>query len=262
MQPFVTCYFEKAKPKSQRVLEAFAAGARVHGQHARLVHTGVPELAGDGPVAFYGVRPPWRHLWRQATAEGRQRFYLDNSFLDAGRETHFRVGVNALQSWSEKPSDGKRLAALGVKVQPWRKDGRHIVVCRQSDEFISTFGRWPGDSALAWQQDVLDALNRHTDRPIVVRVKSEERPLVADLTDAWLLVTHSSAAAVEALIAGVPVIVTDAKCAAWRFSSTFKRPRMDDGREEWAARLADSQWTLNELRAGLAWRAIHEEQAA
>ena len=140
MSPSVTCYTQPSKPKSQRVCEAFAAG--VPGG-ARIEPVTRAALA-DGDVAFYGVRPAWVHLWRQAQTEGRRWYYLDNSWFDAGRERFFRVGLNATQCWSQGPSDGTRLAALGV-VPQWRdRRGRRVLVCRQSDEFLRCVAGWQG----------------------------------------------------------------------------------------------------------------------
>ena len=261
MSPSVTCYAQRSKPKSQRVLEAFAAGAG-----GRVVETSAQRLEA-GAAAFYGVRPAWRHLWDEARADGRDWFYLDNAWFDAGRERFFRVGVNALQSWSQEPSDGRRLRELGVKVRDRDPDvGEHIVVCRQSDEFMRCAAGWQG-GMLGWQEDVLNELKRHTDRLIVVRQKGADKPLEHDLHRAHCLVTHSSAAAVEALISGVPVIVTDHECAAARFGMKFEqleRGRALDPDEiaAWAARLADSQWTLDELRSGAAWKAIRGRRCA
>jgi hypothetical protein len=150
-----------------------------------------------------------------------------------------------MQTWSLKPSNGKRLAKLGVRVRPWRKNGKHIVVCPQSDEFMRMVD-WPN-----WRGDMLKDLRKRTDRPLVIRTKKSP-PLALDLKNAWLLVTHSSTAAIEALVAGIPVIVTDCRCAAARFTSKMvEAPAMLDGREDLAERLADSQWTLAEMRAGV-----------
>jgi hypothetical protein len=245
----ITCYAQPEKIKSQRVLEAFAAGCG-----GRMSSTWAARLEA-GAAAFYGVRPGWMHLWDQAKSEGREFWYLDNSWFDTSRERYFRVGRNALQTWSRAQSDGKRLKALGVRVKPWRTDGRHIVVAAQSLEFMRTLAGQP-----QWPSDVMRAIEQRTDRQILVRAKGCARPLAADLSGAWLLVAHSSAAAVEGLLAGVPVITTDPDCAMSRFSSRFEEiecPRTPDGREEWAAQLADSQWTLGEFRSGEAWRAIN-----
>lgn len=209
-----------------------------------------------GDVAFYGVRPPWLRLWQQAIREDRRRYYVDNAYFDRGRETYFRVGVNALQSWSKRASDGKRLAKLGVRIQPWRTGGERIYVCPQSVEFMTTHFNRPD-----WIDETFAQLEQRTQRQAVLRLKRDGVPFWEILKDAWLVVAHSSSAAIEALLAGIPVIVTDPDCAAAEFGSTIdeiESPRCPDGREEWAARLADSQWTLDEFRSGAALKAITE----
>lgn len=232
------------------MLEAFAAGCG-----GVLASTTEPRLQ-PGAAAFYGVRPAWRGLWEQAKREGRWWYYLDNAWFDVARERYFRIGVNTLQSWAADGSSS-RLHALGVKIAehpPWN-GGAHVVLCRQSDEFMRCVAGYAG-GAEAWQQDMLAGLKAHTDRPVVIRGKHTTRPLAQDLAGARCLVTHSSAAAIEAVLAGVMVIVTDENSAAAGFSRCFRQ--IDDGFcghpgvHEWAARLAASQWTLDELRAGAA----------
>ncbi len=207
------------------------------------------------------MRPAWSHLWQQARDEGRRWYYLDNAWFDVARERYFRVGVDAMQTYARRPSDGSRLRALGITVVERRaKGGRHIVVCGQSAEFMACNARWPGGLD-GWHRCVAEQIRRHTDRPIVVRSKWMGRPLQADLADAWLLVTHASAVAVEALIAGVPVIVTDPQCAAAGFGVSFEDIELAGPPQNvrpWAEQLADSQWTLDELTAGAAWGQLHE----
>lgn len=249
----ITCYAQPEKKKSQQVLEAFARGCG-----GRMARTDAAALA-PGDAAFYGVRPGWMHLLQQAQREGRAWIWIDNSWFDASREAYFRIGRNAVQQWQHGPADGHRLRALGLRVRPWQRGGRHIVICRQSDEFLASVAGRP-----RWLAEVETELARHSDRPRIVRSKRCARPLAADLQSAWLLVTHSSAAAIEALVAGVPVIVTDPHCAAACFSSEFREaeaPLRLDGREHWAAQLADSQWTLAELASGKAWRDVCKQQA-
>jgi len=90
-------------------------------------------------------------------------------------------------------------------------------------------------------------------------------PLAMDLIDCWAVVAHSSNVAVDALLLGVPVFVTD-RCGARRCADTdlshIESPRMPDDREEWAATLAAQQWTLEEMRSGLAWRMLQEQRHA
>lgn len=249
MSRSVTCYIQPGKAKSARVLEAFAAGSG-----AKLSTTDAPKLETDVAV-FYGVRPGWAHLWEASKAEGRDYYYIDNAYFDVSRETSFRITRNALQCdglagcWSGKGE--ARFKALNLTVAPWQA-GKHVVVCPQSDEFLSVVG-YKGN----WLTDALAVLKQHTDRTLVVRRKGERRPLVHDLKGAHALVTHMSCAAVEALLAGVPVFCTGRSAARWLGHgdlTQIEHPVYPERREEWAAVLSENQWTLDEIRRGDAWR--------
>jgi hypothetical protein len=238
----VRCYPQPGKAKSRLVLEALAAGT---------------PPGADGVPAFFGV-VGIEGVWQEARSRG-EYLYLDNAFLDSCRGTHFRVGVNALQTVAKQPNWDRR-AQLKLGIEPWRRDGRHIVVAAQSAHFMEHVAGWPG-GVTAWQLHVLESLNQHTDRPIIVRHWSRDKgerakTLRQDLDGAWALVTHMSAAATEAVLAGIPVFTTGA-CAAREMGLSelekIENPRRPDGRQEWAARLAASQWTLEELAAG-DWR--------
>lgn len=239
MASVVRCLPQKGKSKARKVCEAFAVGAG--GQ----VVEPYPATLPPGPVMFYGVRPAWQHLHRQAVSEGRAWYLADNGFF--GREVYFRIAKNAVQA-AQCPPDHERLAVHGIEIQPWRQDGRHIVVALQSDEFMETVAGWTGDLA-AWARE-------RTDRPIRIRRKYDETPLADDLRGAWALVTWSSNAAVEAICAGIPAIALGESVAPE--GQDIEAPPMEFDRVAWAARLAASQWTLKEMRQGLAWRALRE----
>lgn len=247
----VTCYAEIGKAKSVRLIEAFAAGCG-----GRVFDVNVPALE-PGPVAFYGVRASFARLVDQARSDGRDWYLIDNSYFDCVRERQFRITRNAMQCdglnacWSGEGH--ARLRALGVTIQPWTTDGKHIVVCPQSNEYMELVG-WQGD----WLTQTVAALRQHTSREIRVRAKKEPRPLSEDLRGAWALVTHASAAAVEALLAGVPVFCTGRCAARWMGTcdlSLIEEP-VRPAREEWAAVLAENQWTEAEMRDGTAWKSL------
>lgn len=186
-----------------------------------------------GAAAFYGVRPGWLHLWEQAKREGRDVYYLDNSFFDVTRERQFRVAKNRIQHDGRGESDGKRLAALGVTIKPWRGGGDYALVCAQSDEFMRT---------VAGDPDWLKRTTAELRMPFRVRHKGTKRPFAEDLAQARCVVTYSSAAAVQALLEGVPAVCSE-QCAAHRVGD----------RQKWASVLADNQWTLSEMAHGNAW---------
>lgn len=251
----IYAYPQPGKLKSRAILVDFMLGAGGY------VADPARGLRRDGSgSAFYGtvgIEP----LFRQAQAAG-DWFYIDNAYLDVARGRYFRISRNAYQV-ARRDADRARLAELDVQVRPWRSSGRHILIVEQSNYFLSELAKRP-----SWLLETLVELRRHTDRPLRIRPWYQDkleaaRTLAVDLVDAWALVTHSSAAANQAILAGIPVFVSGQCVAAElgnRDLAQIEAPVMpDDCREEWAARLAASQWRLDEMRAGIAWRALKEE---
>jgi hypothetical protein len=198
---------------------------------------------------------------KQARAEGRTWWYMDNGYFRPGHfHGYYRVTRNALQHDGTGNASSERWERHGLDIQPWRK-GRHVLVCPPSQKFGALFGF----NAVAWLQTTLNTLRRHTDRPIRVRMKKGNPvSLAEDLKDCHAVVAHSSNAAVEALLAGVPVFCT-APCAAYRMGradlSKIEMPVYPEDREPWAWNLADHQFTLEEMRSGLCWEMLQEELA-
>ena len=173
---------------------------------------------------------------------------MDNGFFH--RTNYFRVAVNRIQAAQCRPNY-ERLNRFGVFAHPWRGEGRTTVVALQSDEFMASFAggldleRWVRERWPRWAGD------------LVIRRKGCERPLAHDLRVAARVVTWSSNAAVEAVLYGVPVVTLGESVAA-----PFARDReLWPDRYDWASRLAASQWSLPEFRAGLAWRSLSEVDA-
>jgi hypothetical protein len=238
-------------------MRAFAAGCG-----GRVASVLEPRLL-DGDCAFYGVRPPWLQLWEQAKRERRSWWYVDNSYFDVSRERSFRVVKNGIQCdgnnavWNDEGP--KRFKALGIEIRDWQRAGSHVVVCPQSAEFLSVVAGFKGD----WTDQAVEVLRQHTDRELRVRRKGTARPLQDDLEGAWALVTHMSAAACEALIAGVPVFCTGQSAAQWMGSSDLsmiETPYYPERRQEWAEVLAANQWSVEEMRSGECWRAFEEQR--
>ena len=75
--------------------------------------------------------------------------------------------------------------------------------------------------------------------------------LAEDLARSHLVVTHSSAAAVEALLAGVAVRVSPMSPCYGIMS------RQQELRQGMFNVLADNQWTLDEIRNGTAWKTLN-----
>lgn len=240
------------KKKSADICAAFIEGAGEAGRQC------------DAAV-FYGVTAGNIDRWHAARQSAAGFYYIDNSYFDVSRATHLRVTRNRLQhrvNIVDNPAMG-RLANLGLPFKPWRDRGDgHVVVCPQSPEFMRDLAEYKGD----WTQDAVAELANHTIREIRLRAWNRDKialskTLAEDLQGAWALVTWSSAAAITALIEGVPVFVGSVDCAAWDLAGWGLRhiesPRTPDWREQWAADLANNQWTMDEMKSGLAWRMLN-----
>lgn len=251
----ISGYAARGKAKARMVCRAFVEGAG-----GGAVPKDPPGRLLEGSACFFGVTEPTEHLWLEARRQGRDWYYLDNAYFDAVRGRLFRASRNRVQASGAEPPDWKRLADLRLEIQPWRKGGRHILVVVQSRTYMGVVAGKP----CSWWENALGEIRRNTDRPIVVRGwRSNKMALGATLKEAlqdcWALVTWSSAAANEALLAGVPVFAAG-PCAASALAvsdlTRIEYPIYPPGRWVWAAALAGQQWSLDEFRRGIAWKTL------
>ena len=208
----------------------------------------------EGNVALFGS-PRLVDLLETAKQRGRQWIYGDKAYFGRGR--YYRCTLNGYMQTRIGPSDGKRWAALGWKIKPW-KTGRKILLCPQSDNHFKQFGLTQSE----WIKTVTMQLRKHTDRPIEVRLKSganTEQEFAFALKNVHAVVVFNSVAGVQAMMHGVPCISTHL-CAAsplagW-YLDQIESPPKPDNREELAWWLADNQWTLDEMEKGMAWAGV------
>lgn len=193
-------------------------------------------------------------LIRESIKRQQPWIYLDHGYFHRGHyQGHYRCTVEDFQQRSiiHRPDD--RWKKLGIELSPWRK-GRDVIVCAPSSHVCNIFG------CHSWETDTLAGLKRCTDRPIVIRRKTDPGAFQEVLKNAHVVVTSSSIAAVEACLFGVPCIV-DAISAASPVGLTditkVEEPVYPD-REPWLHSLAYGQFTRDEMREGLAWQTLRE----
>ena len=248
----LTCYPVPGKIKSDLICKAFAFGA--------------PRNAVG--AVFFGTEGQMS-AFQKAKVNGLPWYYADNSYFDKHRGTYFRVTKNALQiDPLGKSSDGKRFAKLGVEIKSGRSHllGGDVLVCPQSEAFMkSTLGR--SDD---WLSGTLGQLKVWGIEHVRVRSWNRDKVKAAvtlqdDLKNLRLLITHSSASAITALLEGIPAISTGDNAAAYRIGGAFTCENVlspqrasDDERLRLAQVLADNQFTLEEFKTGEAWRWLNE----
>ena len=126
--------------------------------------------------------------------------------------------------------NGDRFLSKGITINPWKRSGDYILVCTQSKHFNqSGIGHVTMRQPFSWDEMVIKHLRRYTDKKILfkphprgfmpnigkvraiarnVEVLDKDTPLSQVLPNCYATVVHTSNAATESLLAGVPVIYT------------------------------------------------------
>ena len=173
---------------------------------------------------------------------------------------------------------------LGIDLKPWRLGGgKYILVCCQRD------GGWSMDGLKVnvWLQHVIDQIRKFSKREISIRfhpgdksssqwaslvrqwinsgqskyqniVISGAKNLIDEFSHAHAVVGHNSSPTVASVIEGIPTLVTDPDRAQINGVNQLKWEDLDSptpyDRELWIRRLAQTHWTLDEVKKGLAWQ--------
>lgn len=207
------------------------------------------------PFAFWGQPYLWHEF--DIARSSADWWYGDKAFFLRGQ--YYRCGRNELQfdgSWGN--DDPRRFNSLRVPIRDWTNAGSHILLCPNSETFMELNG---GFSPGQWVKETTEMLRKHTDRPIRLRWKRDAvvRPVELDFKDCWAVVTFTSNCAVQAITNGIPAFCTE-RCAGLTMGSndltTIENPHRPEGRERWAYRLANMQWTLPEISAGALWSTL------
>jgi len=198
----------------------------------------------------------WGQMWTtlkaipKAIQSGRPYFQLDNGYIQPARggpKGYYRITYRspAPVMWPDAPK-----ARLPVPMAPWRKQGRHVLIGLPGPHY----GRAWGIDTTAWISTCVTNLRRYTPRPATTRHKASPVPLAREFGNCWALYTHSSNVAVDAVIAGIPVFC-EPTCGAAPVGNLdiaqIEKPAMPD-RSAWLNSLIAQQYTLDEMRSGLA----------
>jgi hypothetical protein len=253
LRPWMISAFLNRGGAGNPVIRAFANGVNCRIAYAE----DEPEVLRDIPVVW-GVLRQSDRIVAQAKSQKLHFFYIDHAYFNRGHGKTYRITRDAYEAGPVRNCPSDRFSALGLKIAPWRKSGRDIVVCPPTDHFMQAHG------CTDWLERTLAVLRNVTDRPIVVRQKPKSgeniTPLPEVLQNAHALVAHSSNVAIEAACLGTPVFVAPTSAAApvGRMDiSKIETPIYPD-RTPWLAHLAYNQFSFDEIQDGRAWRMLLE----
>ena len=137
-------------------------------------------------------------------------------------------------------------------VKPWSYDPNGDVLIGIPGV---TFGKVFGYKMQDWIANIESQVRKHTSKKIRSRTKWSGLTIEQELKGVSVLVTHSSHVAIDAIRLGIPAIVAPTSPAAPVCShdlADIDTPWMPDRRHWWAS-LMCQQFTLDEIKRGVAW---------
>lgn len=243
-----------------RVLQSFVQGCGGEISSWREIE------ASPIPAVIRGIT---KHKEMQACREvGRDFYYIDTGYFGNSlkQKLYHRVTLNDVQNFGPvktRPHDRLRKTWVSLKKNTL---GRSILLAPPSQKLLNIYKINADD----WIEQTLDEIKKYTDRPIIVRHKQSRTIRMTTDTiemaldnDIHCLVTHSSIAAVEALMNGKPAITLGPNAASSLCSHSLSeienpyRPSMDEVRDL-LAHLSYCQFTEAEMRNGTAWAILNE----
>jgi hypothetical protein len=199
--------------------------------------------------------------------------YLGNYRCDnnrTGRKVYHRIVKNAMQHSTIMDVPDDRWKALvnfnpSLKYKGWRRTGSKILVVLPTEKPFQYYGH----SRERWIQKVEKTIKKYSDREIVWRqkasrgVRTNETIYNALDDDIYALVTYNSIATVEAIQHGIPAFGLAPTAADPVCSNDLKQienPVMPDEDivYKWLCSIAYSQFSLDEILTGQAWKMVLE----
>lgn len=244
------------------------------GQPRRIVKN---NLTGCSGVVFAGLLRGNAHILETAISKNINFYYVDHAYFNASYKypNWMRIVKNGFSQNTILPvSDDRLFTNFNIKFQDYSfRDKKNIVVLPPSNTFARVF------KATDWETKTIEALKKHTDRPIVVRKKNS--PVMDDLminvvgkeiynyedtieevlNDAYCVVTFNSSLALRALEKGIPVIC-DKYCPAFPLSHTIEEIEnlKEKDRIPLFSSLAHGQYTLEEISNPATFKFINKAQ--
>jgi capsule polysaccharide modification protein KpsS len=181
-----------------------------------------------------------------------------------------------------------------ITIKDWKIDGEYILIMGQveNDSAIISLYNNGYSSFIAWIDDTITELRKHTDRPIVIRPHPRDlnnykincnkiisnsknvsisenfssgddtrvyggSGLFEDLKNAYAVITYNSNSIVEAICEGIPVFALDQGSVAYNIAhqdlSIIETFDQNIDIQNWCSSVAYTMWKSNETAKGETW---------
>jgi hypothetical protein len=194
-------------------------------------------------------------------------WFIDSGYTNflTGKKNWHRLVKNSLhQQSTEYKFSADRLGMFSQFPRPWFGRGKTILVVESSEHHYKMLGTTLDE----WKGWITKELQKHTDRPIEFKPKEQDRKTrisVHDLLKSqpkeyYCVVSDSSAAAIEAVWNGIPIITLSP-----HVSSPIARNSLSDINDlycgpvgDWLCALSYSQFTKQEMFNGTALKIMRK----
>lgn len=193
-------------------------------------------------------------------------FVVERGYFN-DRLRHFAFGIDGLNGRADfrnESSPPDRWNKHGVDIHPWKHDGDYYLIMGQVNGDMSIHGV----NIENWYASIYEELKSRTQKPVYFRPHPLSRASHASLPTldgeldiqlrrACGVATYNSNSGVDAALAGVPVMAQDEGSMVWDISAHSISELMEfnyPDRAQWVYNLAYTQWTLEEMSDGTAWK--------
>ena len=278
----VSVYPKFGPINSKKVFEAFTQSLETAGEEIQLNCNGNSDVTVIWSVLWQGKMHGYQRIWSECQAKNKPVVVLEIGGIK--RNETFKIGINGINreaDFANQTFDGERWKKLNIELKPWRSTGDTIIICGQHHRSH----QWRNNPTMnLWFEQQINEIRKHTNRPILVR-PHPRNPVGLDtskwknvscklpkrdyntiddtdfketLKHAWAVINYSSNPAMMAVFNGVPVFVSS-QSLCYEVGNTnlnsINKPSMPD-RNNWANKLAYTEWTTDEIKQGLPWERI------
>ena len=267
---------------SKPIFDAFVKSLEDAGETVYLNKSANADVAVIWSVLWRGRMEQYQRIWRQYRDSGKPVIVIEVGGLR--RNQSFKIGINGINrdaDFANQEYDDKRWPLFKHELRPWNPTGDIIVICGQHN----ASEQWKGLPRMEnWIVQQITEIRKYTTRPILVRphprnqisfdpkkfdnikIRMPKRDYKTyDDTDfkktlerTWAVVNHSSNPAMEAVIKGIPVFVSESSLCHDVGNTKLvdiNTPAMPN-RLSWANQLAYTEWFEDEIEQGLTWARI------
>ena len=267
---------------SEPIFKAFIKSVKDAGDEVILNKHSDADAAVIWSVLWLGRMRNYKKIWQRYKQANKPIVVIEVGGLR--RNKSFKIGINGVNrkaDFANQEVDDKRWPLFKHTLRPWQQRGQTIIILGQHN----ASEQWAGMPEMkTWLESQIQQIRKLTDRPIQIRphprnnigfdVKKYQNVTIKNpvidvstiddtdfkdtLKDAWAVVNHSSNPAIEAVINGIPVFVSEASLCyevGNHSFATINNPVMPD-RTSWVNKLSYTEWFPDEIEKGLPWTRI------